>query len=261
MAGSRNIINVMLFNVRTIYTQRLWEPETKDTMGNPMENPQYSITVIVPKTKAGWHEEPEFASLVPAVQQTYQQTMQPAGIAMQYVKWGIRDGDQPNTKGKIPEWGKGHWVMRIGTGYKPTVSGVINGTEVELPAQVMSGRKLFGDGDRAIISVGVTVSTANASAIKYYLGNVVFSAKDEAINLGGGVSAAEMIAMAKAQGVNVQGIAGPAGSFQPPQNQGGMGGGGFNPGGQQAQQGGGMGGGGFNPNASFGRTRDPDIPF
>lgn len=274
--STRNIVNVMLFDVRTVYTQRLWEPETKDVKGNPMDNPQYSLTVIIPKTKAGWHEEPALATLGQAMFQVYQQQMAPAGIQQQYVAWGVRDGDRPNTKGKIPDWGKGHWVLRIGSGFKPAVSAIVNGSEVELPAQTIGGRKLFGDGDRAIVSVGVTVSGANPSAIKLYLGTVVFSAKDEAIQLGGGVSAAEMIAAAKAQGVNVQGLAGPAGGQQfggasfgrtsdagpgMGQQQGGpgaapgMGGGGFNPaGGPGAAPG---LGGGFNP----GIGRDPDIPF
>lgn len=292
--STRNIINVMLFDVRTIYTQRLWEPETKDVKGNPMETPQYSLTVIVPKTRANWAEEPALQTLGQAMHQVYQQQMAPAGIQMQYVEWGVKDGDRPNTKGKIPEWGKGHWVVRIGSGFKPTVSAIVNGSEVELPAHTIGGRKLFGDGDRAIVSVGVTVSGANPSRIKLYLGTTVFSAKDEAIQLGGGVSAAEMIAQAKAQGVNVQGIAGPAvgqqfggasfgqqggqqfggnpamgGGFAAGPGAGQQAGGGFNPAGNAGGFGGAQAGnaGGFNPagnagGSTFARNfNGDDIPF
>lgn len=250
---SRDIVNIMLFNQCLVYTNRLWEPETKDLKGNPMETPQYSATIIVPKTKAGWHEEPALQQLGAAMFQVYQQQMAPGGIQQQYVDWGVKDGDRPNTKGKIPEWGKGHWVVRAGTGYKPEVSGVVDGREVEFPSQAIGGRKFYEDGDYAALAIGVTVSGANPSKIKLYCNSVLFTGKGKKISTGGGgVSAAEMMAAARAQGVNVTGISGAAqfggASFgQQGQQQGGgaaaAGPGGFNPGGGAA----GPGPGGFNP--------------
>lgn len=269
---AREVVNIMLFNQRLVYTNRLWEPETKDLQGNPMETPQFSATIIVPKTKANWSEEPSLKPLVDAMGQVYQTQM--AGIQAQYVEWGVKDGDRPNTKGKTPDWGKGHWVIRAGTGFKPTVAGVIDGREVELPSQSIGGRKFFGDGDYSILALGVTVSSTNASRIKLYLSSVLFTGKGEAIaTSGGGVSASEMMAAARAQGVNVTGIAGgvqggaPAGGFgggAPAPMQGGMPS--FTPPGgapapAPAPAAPGAGGPTFTPpgGSTFGRTGD--IPF
>ena len=247
--ANREVINTYLFNAQAIYSKGLFEPETKDLKGKPLDKPSYSINLRFPKTKSAWYEEPQLKPLVDAFKTIMAREM--AGIAFGRIEFPIKDGDVPNQNNKIPDWAKGHWHFRASSSYGPKVEQRVNGVVTELPALSMGGRRLWGDGDYVCAAIGVAKRLTDAVGIRAYLNSILFTAKGPELNLGASnTDWNEAMRMAEEQGIPIKtdepGAGGfPGGGFDPSAGAGGFPGGGFNPGAAP----GGFPGGGFNPGA------------
>ena len=236
--ADRNIVNIILFNGQAIYAKSLFEPETKDLSGKPLDKPSYSINVRFPKTKAHWYEEPDLKPLVEACKVIMTRDM--PTTPFERVEFPVKDGDIPNKKNKVPEWAKGHWTFRASTTYVPVVEQRVGGVVSQLPALNIGGKRLWGDGDHVCVALGVAKRLTDSVGIRAYLNSVLFTAKGPELNLGSGSTDwAEALRLAEEQGIEVKAD---AGGFNPNAGFPGAGAtaGGFNPG---------AGAGGFNPGA------------
>ena len=246
---SRELVNIFLFNGTAVFAQRLFEPETKDFAGKPLEKPSYSLNIRYPKTKANWYEEPALKPFVDACKVVMSRDM--SGIPFQRIEFPIKDGDIPNKNGKTPEWAKGHWYLRASSTFQPKVEQIVGGAQSELPALQMGGRKLWHDGDYVSVALAIAKRMNDNVGIRCYLNSVLFTGKGVELSTGGsGVDWASAMEMAKEQGIDIKtsgdaGFAPDAGaSFNP------GGGASFNPG-AAADTGFNPGGGNSSGNAPF----------
>lgn len=198
MATNRIYVSFMLFNVRIVNMQHLWEP-SREYLGKPQDKPSWFATCVAPKTRANWWEEPALAPCWAA----YSELLQKAGMTPQMVtEWPIRDGDLPPEPGKQPaDWAKGHWVLGGSTTSQIKVEMVQAGNVVPLPAKI--GVK---PGDFVALGLTAAIKQNNPRALKHYCNTVLFVGPGEEIAVGGGVSGAELMAQAQAQGLQVAGF-------------------------------------------------------
>ena len=204
MAQARELISVVLFNGQAVYSKRLFEPETTDMGGKPLDKPSFSINVRFPKTKANWYEEPLLKPLVTACQTIMARDM--VGVAFQYVQFPIKDGDAPNKNGKVPDFAKGHWIVKASSTYAPKVEQMVNGVPSELQTLMLGGRKLWGDGDYIAVSLALGKRLTDNVGIKAYLNSACFTGKGVELATGGGAATdwAAAMELAKQAGIEIQ---------------------------------------------------------
>jgi hypothetical protein len=232
-------------NARITGLRNLWEP-SREFRGQATQKPNYLTSVIVPKTKGHWSQEPSLMEFAQACQQLYTKAMQPNGIPFDRVTWPVKDGDLPPDVGRpVIEWARGHWFIGGSSTTPINVEMVQGGAAVKL-----MNRAGVKPGDYVSISGALAVKTNDNFGVKMYVNNVLFMAPGEEIAIGNSESGAQMMAKAQAQGLNVQGFApahaaaggfgngqsfnssGNVVPFQQPQQQTGVGdfgGGGFAP--------------------------------
>jgi hypothetical protein len=195
----------MLFNMRMVNMQHLWEP-SREFKGAPTTKPNYFITVITPKTRAGWWEEPLLAPAWAA----YSELMNKTGMNAQMItEWPIKDGDMPSEPGKTPtEWAKGQWILG-GSSSSPIKAEIVQNNNVAvLPAKV--GVK---PGDYVSLGCSAAIKQTNARGLKHFCNTVLFTAAGEEIAVGNSVSGAELYRTAEAQGLRPVGFGAPGGGF------------------------------------------------
>lgn len=217
MAQNREVIPLMLFNMRGAYIDQLWTPST-EYEGKPRDKPSYNVTAITPKTNArpqqthlpdvpAWMHEPALQPLVDVCRRLY--AMYFPQMPLNLLKWPVKDGDLPNKKGVVPEWSKGHWLVMANTSSAPPVEGVVDGKAQPVPSRMIGGRALWEDGDLMAMTLGAAKRGDAAMGIKLYLNGVLFTGKGERIAIGiARVSGEEMLAKAREQGIAVTGIGG-----------------------------------------------------
>jgi hypothetical protein len=215
-----------IFDVRIIGMRNLWEP-SREYMGKPTEKPNYMVSVIIPKTRGHWSEEPLLANFTQACMQLHAEAI--SHLPIQYVDWPIKDGDVTDPGRSNAEWRKGNWTLN-GTSTSPITVTIVQGG-VPVPLRNRVGVK---PGDYAGLSLALAVKANDPRGVKCYCNNVMFTAPGEEIVVGNSVSANDLMEQAKAQGMNVTGFGGGApqqGFGAPP-----MGNGGFAPTGAPAGQ-------------------------
>jgi hypothetical protein len=214
--SARVYVPFMLFNMRMVNMQHLWEP-SREFKGAPTTKPNYFITVITPKTRAGWWEEPLLAPAWAA----YSELMNKTGMTAQMItEWPIKDGDMPSEPGKAPtEWAKNHWILG-GSSSSPIKAEIVQNNNVSvLPAKV--GVK---PGDYVSLGCSAAIKQTNARGLKHFCNTVLFTAAGEEIAVGNSVSGAELYRTAEAQGLRPVGFGMPGGGY-PGAQPGGSGGG------------------------------------
>jgi len=190
-----------IYDSRIIGLRNLWEP-SREYMGRPTEKPNYLASIIVKKTRANWWEEPALANFTEACQALYTASL--SHIPFQQVTWPIKDGDVADVGRANPEWRKGHWLL-TGSSTSPIEVSIVQGG-VPIPLRNRAGVK---SGDYVMVAVALAVKANDPRGVKCYLNKVVFTAEGEEIVVGsGGISAAELMEHAKAQGMNVTGFGG-----------------------------------------------------
>src|SRR6266702_330933 len=200
---ARELISVVMFNAQALFCNRLFDPETKDLAGKPLDKPSFSINLRYPKTVASWTEEPALKAFTDACRVTYQREM--SGMPANRVEFPIKDGDVPNRNGKIPDWAKGHWYIRCSSTYAPKVEQVVGGVQSELPSLQLGGKKLWTDGDYVCAALSIGKRLNDNVGIRCYLNSVLFTGKGVEISTGGNnVEWQGAIAQAVAQGMNIQ---------------------------------------------------------
>lgn len=200
---ARETISVTLFNGQIVYSKRLFEPETKDMAGKPLDNPSYSCNIRFPKTKPNWWEEPALAPFFEACRTIHAREM--ASVPANMLEIPLKDGDRPNKQGKTPDWAKGHWFIRASTSYQPKVEQLVNGAPSEIQSLTMGGRRLWGDGDYVAVALGVAKRMNDNIGIRAYLNSVLFTGKGAELSTGAGnVDWGAALEMAKQQGVPIQ---------------------------------------------------------
>jgi hypothetical protein len=196
-----------IFNARIVSMRNLWEP-SREYMGKPAEKPNYLASFIVPKTRTNWYEEAQFAGLVQASQELYAAAM--SHIPFAQISWPIRDGDVAEP-GKTPaEWARGHWYL-TGSSSSPIETNIVQGG---VPVKI-SNRAGVKPGDFVAAGIAIAVNSNDQRRVKCYINSVLFMASGEEIAIGNSVSAAELMAQAKAQGLNVTGFGGQSAGLLP----------------------------------------------
>lgn len=226
---ARKYENVMVLNARATNIRNLWEP-SREYLGKPTEKPNYLFGCIVKKTQAHWSQEPVLAGLTAAMMKVHAETMGQA-VPYQAVNWPIKDGDIPEPGKTAAEWAKGHWMITGSSGDIIKVEIVQGDKLVPLP-----NRALVKPGDFCMFGGAVAQKQNDARGIKLYINAVTFTGAGEEIAVGNSVTGAELMAQAKAQGLNPVGFApaaaggfgavpqgfpgaGAAPGFAPPQHQ------------------------------------------
>ncbi len=203
---ARKYENVMVLNARATNIRNLWEP-SREYLGKPTEKPNYLFGVIVKKTQGHWSQEPVLAQLTAAMMKVHAETMGQA-VAYQAVNWPIKDGDIPEPGKTAAEWAKGHWMVTGSSGDIIKVEIVQGDKLVPLP-----NRALVKPGDFCMFGGAVAQKQNDARGIKLYINAVTFTGPGEEIAVGNSVSGAELMAQAKAQGLNPVGFAPAGGGF------------------------------------------------
>ena len=223
---ARETHDILLFNMEALFVRRLFDPETTDMGGKPLDKPRFSVVLRIPKTKAYWYEEPAFQPLVSACKAVIAREM--SGIQPGFIVFPVKDGDAPNRNGVVQPYYAGHWYLRADSTYAPTVKQLQNGVEQELPALTLNGHKLWTDGDIAVVQITVAKRMTDAMGIKTYLKALCFTSKGQDVKIGNGTtfSMADAMAQAEKQGVHIK--TDPSG---PQPHQGGFPGAQANPGG------------------------------
>jgi hypothetical protein len=199
MAG-RVYKTAAIYDARIIGMRNLWIP-SREYMGKPTEKPNYLASVIIKKTRANWFEEPALADFTRACQELYTAAL--SHVPFQQVQWPIKDGDV-NEAGRAPaEWRKGQWLLTGSSTSAIEVTMVQNGVPTPLRNQAE-----VKNGDYVAIGTALAVKMNDPRGVKCYLNKVMFMAPGEEIVIGTSVSAAELMAGAKAQGLNVTGFGG-----------------------------------------------------
>lgn len=185
MSQSRELIGVRLWGGQAVFSRRLFEPETKDVMGKPLDKPSFSITVRFPKTRQFWWEEPALQTFAQACQVIMTRDL--AGVPSNRIEFPIKDGDLPNTKNKISDWARGHWIFRASTTFRESleVKQQVGGALTDLPALSLGGNRLWGDGDYVMVSAQVGKRLNDNIGIRSYLAGVCFYDKGEVLSTGG----------------------------------------------------------------------------
>ena len=201
---ARETIAITLFNGQIVYSRRLFEPETKDMAGKPLDTPSYSCNVRFPKTKAHWWEEPALAPFMDAVKVIHAREM--SGVNPAALELPIKDGDRPNRQGKTPDWAKGHWFIRASSGFAPKVEQLVNGQPSEIQSLSIGGRRLWGDGDFVAVAVSIAKRMNDNIGIRAYLNGVLFTGKGAELSTGGGsgVDWGAAVALAQQQGIQIR---------------------------------------------------------
>ena len=105
----RNVFTSRLhFQRRMLGMRNLWEP-SREYMGKPTEKPNYLVTVIIPKTRANWFEEPVLGDYTKACNELYGAAM--SHIPFPQIGWPVKDGDITDPGRAQAEWRKGNWVL------------------------------------------------------------------------------------------------------------------------------------------------------
>jgi hypothetical protein len=193
-----------IYDCRIVGMRNLWEP-SNEYQGKPTPKPNYMAMVVVKKTRALWHEEPALANFTQACSELYTAAL--SQVPFQYVDWPIKDGDQVQPGRAQAEWRVGHWVLTGSSSSPIEVSINQNGNLVPLKNRVD-----VKPGDYVMISTALAVKTNDPRGVVCYLNKVVFLKPGEEIAIGSSVSASDLMAQAKAQGMNVTGF-----SSGPPQ--------------------------------------------
>jgi hypothetical protein len=199
MATQRIYKQTTILNARAAGLKNLWEPSTS-FQGKAQDKPSYLFSFIVPKTRGHWSEEPAFANFTACAQELYQQVL--AHIPFPQIVWPVKDGDAPPEYGKPPiEWCKGHWFVS-GSSSSPIETNVVqNG----VPVKIMN-RTLVKPGDFCSVGGALAQKTNMPNGVKIFINSVLFTAPGEEIAVGNSISGAELMAQAKAQGLNVTGF-------------------------------------------------------
>lgn len=223
--SNRVYVGATIFGVPIVGLRHLWEPSTQ-FRGQQTQKPNYITAVIIKKTQAHWSQEPVMAGFVNACKDLYAKAM--SHIPWEQVVWPIKDGDVPSEPGKQPaEWMRGHWYLSGSSSSPINVEIVQGGRPVKL-----ANRAQVKPGDLVALSGALAVKQNDPRGVKLYANNVVFMQPGEEIAIGNGVTGAELMEQARAQGLNVTGFTpGHAGGFGAPQGQPG----GFAPPSQQPQ--------------------------
>ena len=201
MATQRVYKQTTILNARAAGMKNLWEPSTS-FQGKAQDKPSYLFSFIVPKTRGHWSEEPAFANFTACAQELYQQVL--AHIPFAQIVWPVKDGDAPPEYGKPPiEWCKGHWFVS-GSSSSPIETNVVqNG----VPVKIMN-RTLVKPGDFCSVGGAMAQKTNMPNGVKLFINSVLFTAPGDEIAVGNSISGAELMAQAKAQGLNVTGFGG-----------------------------------------------------
>lgn len=221
MNAPRIYKHATILNCRATGFKNLWEPSTS-YQGKPQQTPSYLFSLIVPKTRGHWSEETQFAGFTAAAQELYAQAL--SHIPFTQIVWPIKDGDLPPEHGKPPiEWCRGHWFLS-GSSTSPIDTSVVqNGVPVKI-----ANRTLVKPGDFCSVGLAMAVKTNMPNGVKCYINSVLFTAPGEEIAIGNSISSTELMAQAKAQGLNVTGFGGgmsnggfvaspiPGATFNPP---------------------------------------------
>jgi hypothetical protein len=254
MAGQRVYVYTTIFGMPITGLRNLWEP-SREYMGKPTEKPNYITSIVIPKTRGHWSEEPVLAGFTAACQELYSKAM--THIPFPQVVWPIKDGDVPEP-GKNPvDWMKGRWFLN-GSSSSPIKVDIVQGGQ-PVPLINRAGVK---PGDIVTLSGALAVKQNDPRGVKFYANNVLFMGPGEEIAIGNGVTGAALMEQARAQGLNITGFTpggggfggGQVGSggFQPPPVVGGGFGGGFAPQGNPQ--------GGFQPAPQGGFAPPPAQP-
>jgi len=203
MSQQRVIKYAVIHNARIVGMRNLWEPITTFE-GRPVQVPTYLASFIVPKTRAAWHEEPIFANLIQAFNELYQEVMAPAGYQMNQVEWPVRDGDVDLPGKRSFDWQRGHWSFNGNSQFPINVEIVQGGVPVKL-----KNRTTVKPGDYVACNVGATRNARDKHAVKLYVNSVLFLNPGEEIVIGNYVPGSELMAQAKAAGLNVTGFGAP----------------------------------------------------
>jgi hypothetical protein len=189
-----------IYDSRAVGLRNLWEP-SREYMGKPTEKPTYMISVIMKKTRANWFEEPALTDFTRAASELYGAAL--SHIPFQQIEWPIKDGDIPQPGRTQADWARGHWFL-TGTSNSP-IETMINQGGVAVP---LRGRVGVKPGDYTTVSVSLAVKANDPRGVKCYINKCIFMAPGEEIVVGSSVSADDLMAQAKAQGLNVTGFGG-----------------------------------------------------
>jgi hypothetical protein len=197
---ARTYKQVTVFNTRATFLRNLFDP-SKEYMGKPVEKPAWLIGVIIQKTRANWFEEPTLTNLTQACQELYNSSM--SHIPFAQVIWPIIDGDVAAPGRAQADWRKGHWILNGSSTSPINVTIIQNGIPIPL-----TDRSRVKPGDYVAVSGAIAVKTNDPRGIKFYCNNAMFTAPGEEIAVGNSVSATDLMAEARAQGLNVTGFGG-----------------------------------------------------
>lgn len=193
-----------IFDCRIFNMRNLWEPSTT-YMGKAVEKPNYIVGVLMRKTRANWYEEPALAGFSKSCKELYDAAL--SHIPFQQIDWPIKNGDVDQMGRAVPEWRKGNWLLNGSSTTPIEVS--INQGGVVVPLRNNAGT--VKPGDYVMVSTSIAVKTNDPRGIKTYINKLVFMAPGEEIAIGSSVSTADLMAEAKAQGLNVTGFGGSGG--------------------------------------------------
>jgi hypothetical protein len=189
-----------IFNARMVGMRNLWEP-SREYMGKPTDKPNYLVTVIIPKTRALWWEEPVLNDYTKAANELYTAAMSHTPFAQ--IGWPCKDGDVTDPGRAQADWRRNAWVL-TGSSTSP-ITVTINQNGVPVP---LMNRAQVKPGDFVAVGISLAVNSNNPRAVKCYCNTVMFMGPGEEIAVGNSVSAAELMEQAKAQGLNVTGYGG-----------------------------------------------------
>jgi hypothetical protein len=196
---TRTYKNFSIFQARIADMRNLFEP-SREFRGQPSLKPNYYIQAVIAKTKPNWFEEPLLTAFTRACQSVYETDMKSIPFAM--VDWPIKDGDAlAPGRTTIAEWRKGQWFLTASSQNKVIVKKIVDGQAEELPAPL--GVKT---GDYIGIGGAVSVKANDPRGIKAFLNTVMFMGEGEEISVGSSASVMDLMADAKAQGMNVTGF-------------------------------------------------------
>lgn len=204
-----------IYDSRAVGLRNLWEP-SYEYMGKPTPKPAYMISVIMKKTRANWFEEPVLTDFTRAASELYGAAL--SHIPFQQIEWPIKDGDIPQPGRTQADWSKGQWFL-TGTSTS-AIEVMINQGGVAVPLRARQGVK---PGDYTTVSTSLAVKTNDPRGVKCYINKVIFMAPGEEIVIGSSVSADDLMAQAKAQGLNVTGYGGGGQPMGPQGSNGPMG--------------------------------------
>lgn len=189
-----------IYDARIVSLRNLWEP-SREYMGKPVDKPNYLCTVIMRKTRPNWFEEPALAAFTQSCQELYTAAL--SHIPFSQVVWPIKDGDVSDPGRAPAEWRSHHWILN-GSSTTPIEVSIVQGG-VPIPLKGPMGVKA---GDHVAVTTSIAVKANDPRGIKCYINKVMFMAEGEELVIGNSVSNADLMAQAKAQGLNVTGFGG-----------------------------------------------------